>query len=93
MPNSIRLAVALKYVEDEQDAPVVVATGRGEVAQKIIDIAEKEDVPVYQDASLAQILSTLEVGTEIPPELYEAVAQVIAFVWQLDKKYVGRNRL
>ncbi len=89
MKKPVKLAVALKYDEEKEEAPVVVASGRGEIAKKIIEKATEEDVPVYTDESLAQVLESLEVGTEIPPELYEAVAQVIAFVWQIDSKHSG----
>jgi flagellar biosynthesis protein len=85
--KNVGLAVALKYDDDSGSAPVVVASGRGKVAENIIERAEKENIPTYRDESLVGLLASLEVGTEIPPELYEAVAQVIAFVWQLDKKY------
>ncbi len=88
MAELVRLAVALKYEDkDKEKAPVVIASGRGETAKKIIKTAEKEKVPVYTDESLAQVLGSLEIGTEIPAELYEAVVRVIAFVWQLDHKY------
>jgi flagellar biosynthesis protein len=83
----IKLAIALKYEEDGLGTPLVVASGRGEIAVKIIEKAQKEQVPVYEDQSLAQVLVSLEMGTEIPPELYQAVAQILAFVWQMDKKY------
>ena len=83
----IKLAVALKYEDDGAEAPVVIASGRGEIAEKIIRTAHQENVPVHQDESLAQVLVSLETGTEIPSELYQAVAQIIAFVWQMDKKY------
>lgn len=86
---ALSLAIALKYEEDEQAAPVIVASGRGEIAEKIVATAELGKVPVYQDEAMAQILASLEMGTEIPPELYEAVAHIIAFVWQIDKKYAG----
>ncbi len=89
MKKTVRLAVALKYKDEEGKAPEVLASGKGDAAEKIIKKAEEEDIHVYEDKSLAQILSTLEIGTEVPPELYEAVAQVIAFVWQLDSKYKG----
>lgn len=87
MKRPIKLAVALKYENDEQEAPVMIASGRGEIADKIISTAQQENVPVYQDQPLAQILASLETGTEIPPELYQAVAQIIAFVWKIDRKY------
>jgi flagellar biosynthesis protein len=89
MKKPVRLAVALKYDDEKGRAPEVLASGKGDAAEKIIKKAEEEGIHLYEDKSLAQILSTLEIGTEVPPELYEAVAQVIAFVWQLDSKYEG----
>jgi len=91
MKEPVKLAVALKYEDEGAEAPVVIASGRGEIAEKILEMAHQEKVPVYKDQSLAQVLTSLEMGTEIPPELYQAVAQVIAFVWQIDKKYSGGN--
>ena len=91
MKEPVKLAVALKYADDGLEAPVVIASGRGEIAEKILEMAHQEKVPVYKDQSLAQVLASLEMGTEIPPELYQAVAQVIAFVWQIDEKYSGGN--
>jgi flagellar biosynthesis protein len=91
MREPIRLAVALKYEEDGADAPMIVASGRGEIADRIVQTAKDKNVPVYEEPSLAQTLVSLELGTEIPPELYQAVAQVIAFVWRLDRKYTPGN--
>ena len=90
MQEPLKLAVALQY-DGEQDAPVVIAAGRGDIAAKLIAAAEQEQVPVYEDPALAQTLVSLPLGTEIPPELYQAVAQIIVFVWQLDKKYGGEG--
>ena len=87
MKKPIKLAAALKYEEDGTEAPIIIAAGRGEIAEKILEIAQQEKVPVHKDESMAQVLVSLETGTEIPPELYQAVAQIIAFVWQMDKKY------
>jgi len=87
MMKPIKLAAALKYEEKESGTPVIIASGQGEIAARILKIARKEKVPVYEDQLLAQVLVSLETGTEIPPELYQAVAQIIAFVWQMDKKY------
>ncbi|MGI6452760.1 MAG: EscU/YscU/HrcU family type III secretion system export apparatus switch protein [Syntrophomonadaceae bacterium] len=86
MQSMTLLAVALKCEENKDDAPTIVAGGRGEVAQRIIKTAEEEGVPIHHDEKLAEVLVSLEVGTLIPPELYEAVVQVIAFVWRLDGK-------
>ena len=87
MAELIRLAVALKYEQENKGAPIVIAAGKGEVAAKMLSIAREENVPIYADEVLAELLSQLEIGAEIPVELYSAVAEVIAFVWGLDKKY------
>lgn len=79
-----KTAVALSYdVGDE--APKIVATGVGEVADRIIEEAKKADVPFYKDSALAQTLSKLEIGEAIPPELYEVVAEILVFVDKMDK--------
>ncbi|MEW6622014.1 MAG: EscU/YscU/HrcU family type III secretion system export apparatus switch protein [Bacillota bacterium] len=85
--KKMKLAAALKYAQGEDDAPVVVAAGKGITAINIVQKALEEGVPVHEDADLAQILSSIEVGKEIPQELYLAVAEILAFVWKLDKKY------
>jgi flagellar biosynthesis protein len=77
-PEKRLLAVALRY--DEPDAPKVVAVGRGLVGQRIIDTAKTHGVPLESNAPLAQALSTIQVETEIPEQLYEAIAVIIAFV-------------
>lgn len=82
--NRIKSAVALQYNPDEE-APKIVATGKGRIADKIIEKAKESNVPVHEDAKLASTLSKLEIGDMIPPELYEAVAEVLVFVDAMDK--------
>ena len=77
-------AIALSY-DPEQDAPKVVASGKGALADKIIEKANEADVPVHRDDKLADTLSRLEIGDAIPPELYEAVAEILVFVDAMDK--------
>ncbi len=77
-------AVALAYNPGD-DAPKILASGKGAVAERIIEEAENADVPTYQDSSLADTLSKLEIGDAIPPELYEVVAQILVFVDGMDK--------
>lgn len=79
-------AVALKYDQKKDGAPRVVARGRGEIAEKIVEIAKANNVPLYEDKNLAQILEALDLETEIPPELYRAVAEVLAFIYRLNGK-------
>ena len=77
-------AVALSYDPDD-DAPKVVATGKGALADKIIEEAKQAKVPVHKDSKLADTLSRLEIGELIPPELYEVVAEILVFVDQMDR--------
>ena len=77
-------AIALAY-DPEEDAPKVIASGRGQLAEKIIEKAKEHDVPVHRDDKLADTLSRLEIGDMIPPELYEVVAEILVFVDAMDK--------
>ncbi len=79
-----KTAVALEYNPGEE-APKVIATGKGRIAEKIIEKGKESNVPVHQDNKLAETLSKLEIGDMIPPELYEVVAEVLVFVDQLEK--------
>jgi flagellar biosynthesis protein len=82
-----QLAAALRYHQDDPGAPVIIASGRGSTAERICDTARQAGVPVCEDQALAGILTSLEIGTEIPPQLFQAVAQIIAFVWRLDQEH------
>jgi flagellar biosynthesis protein len=77
-------AIALEYNPSE-DAPKVVASGRGLLAEKIIEKAKEANVPLHRDDKLADTLSRLEIGEMIPPELYEVVAEILVFVDAMDK--------
>jgi len=85
MDKSLK-AVALKYDGKRDQAPRVIAKGRGNIAEKIIDIAKEHHVPLYEDKNLIQILEALDLETEIPQELYRAVAEVLAFIYRLNGK-------
>ena len=84
-------AVALKYDMERDRAPRVVAKGKGHVAQNILAAGQKSAVPVYQNKTLVNMLMALEIDREIPPELYKAIAEVMAYVYRMDKKR-GGNR-
>jgi len=77
-------AIALSYNPDE-DAPKVIASGKGALAERIIEKAKEAEVPVHRDDKLADTLSRLEIGDMIPPELYEVVAEILIFVDAMDK--------
>ena len=79
-----KTAVAVAYNPGEV-APKILAVGKGEVAERIIETAKENDVPFYKDNKLAETLSKLEIGDAIPPELYEVVAEILVFVDDLDK--------
>ncbi|MCR4754862.1 MAG: EscU/YscU/HrcU family type III secretion system export apparatus switch protein [Lachnospiraceae bacterium] len=80
-----KTAIALEYNPNESEAPKVIATGKGLLAEKIIAEAKNADVPVHKDSKLAGTLSKLEIGEMIPPELYEAVAEILVFVDAMEK--------
>lgn len=82
--NKPRQAVALEY-NPQEDAPKVIASGRGKLAERIIERAQENDVPIHRDDKLADTLSRLEIGDAIPPELYEVVAEILVFVDAMDK--------
>ena len=79
-----KTAVAIAY-EPGEAATKILATGKGKVAEKIIETAKENDVPTYQDNQLADTLSRLQIGDMIPPELYEAVAEILVFVDDMDR--------
>jgi flagellar biosynthesis protein len=81
---TIPLAVALKY--EKPNAPRVIATGRGEIGRKIIDVARQNGIPLEKTPGLAVALSDVELGEEIPVELYRAVAEVLTFILRTSGK-------
>ncbi|MEM1450594.1 MAG: EscU/YscU/HrcU family type III secretion system export apparatus switch protein [Planctomycetota bacterium] len=85
-------AVALRHDRsDDARAPEVVAKGRGEIAERILDAAADAGVPIRRDADLLELLSIVEVGDEIPVEVYGVVAELVAFLWTLNEERRGAN--
>jgi flagellar biosynthesis protein len=84
--EKITKAVALKYDRKKDNAPKVVAKGRGPIAEKIIEVADENNVPLYEDQNLIEVLETLDLTTEIPPQLYQAVAEVLVFIYRVNAK-------
>jgi len=81
------VAVAIKYAFGEAgEAPKIVASGRGWVAQQIVELAEKNKVPLRKEKVLAESLAKIPVGVEIPPELWGAMAEILAQIYLLDQK-------
>ena len=79
-------AVALGYNRSQDNAPKVLASGAGEIANKIISLAKEHDIPIKEDNDLIEILSKVEVDQEIPPNLYKAVAEIFSFLYKITNK-------
>jgi flagellar biosynthesis protein len=77
---------ALKYKPNEDTAPKVVAKGSGWLADKILEVAKENRIPLKEDRQLVEVLSAIDLNREIPPELYKAVAEILAFVYRMTKK-------
>jgi flagellar biosynthesis protein len=84
MKEERKKAAALKYRQGVDAAPKVVATGRGWLAERIISLAREHGVPIHEDKALVEILSTLDMYEETPPELYRAVAEVLTFIYKIN---------
>lgn len=87
-PTRRQLAVALRYDEDKESAPRVIAKGSGDVARRILDLAEESNIPIRDDPDLVQSLAKLDLGQLIPSELYPAVAEVLAYVYRMNNRKV-----
>lgn len=85
------VAAALKYDAGKDLAPKVIAKGQGTVAEKIIELAKKNNIPIRSDPGLVQILSKLDIDQQIPVELYRAVAEILAFVYSANYRYRERS--
>lgn len=85
-------AVALRYKPGEDKAPTVAAKGAGYVAEKILELARKNQVPIRQDKDLVQLLSLLDLDAAIPPSVYKAVAEILAFVYRLNREKITGRR-
>lgn len=83
-PSARQIAVALGYDIGLESAPVIRAKGRDRGARRIIDLARESGIPLHEDAGLADVLIALPAGREIPPALYHAVAEVLAFIYSLN---------
>lgn len=82
--EKVKQAIALEY-DPSDEAPRVIASGKGVLAERIIERAKESSVPVHRDDKLADTLSRLDIGDMIPPELYEVVAEILVFVDSMDK--------
>ncbi len=85
------IAIALKYKKDEDSAPRVVAKGMRVKAERILAIAREAGVPIMRNVPLAHALNKLEIGDEVPEELYDAVAEVLNYVYALTQEQAGKG--
>ena len=85
--NKLDKAVALLYDQEKSDAPRVIASGRGVIAQKIIETARQAGIHIQEDPDLVEILSKVPVGKDIPVELYQTIAEILSFVYQINDKF------
>ena len=83
----LKKAVALQYDREKAAAPRVVASGRGEIAERILQTAREAGLPVREDADLLEVLARIPVGEEIPEDLYQVVAEILAFVYRVNGRY------
>jgi flagellar biosynthesis protein len=80
-------AAALKYKASEDNAPRMIAKGKGKIAERIIELAKEHDIPVREDPDLVEALMKLELNQFIPEELYKVVAEILAFIYRMSNKY------
>ena len=88
--NSQLRATALGYDQERDAAPRVLATGRGKIAQQIIDLAIANGIPLREDPILSAALANIDLNAEIPPELYAVVAEVFAYIYRIRDKRVPK---
>lgn len=84
-----RSAIAIRYDMEKDRAPKVVARGKGDMAERILSIAKEHKIPVREDPELIEALARLDVQEEIPPELYQVMAEVLTFIYRANKKKSG----
>lgn len=82
----MKKAVALRYNTEKENAPKVVAKGQGDIAKRIIKIAEENELPIKKDEDLVELLTKIEIDKEIPSNLYKAVAEVFSFIYNVTNK-------
>jgi len=92
MSERRREAAALRYDRGKDSAPRIVAKGKGVVADKILEIARRHGIPIREDRELIRMLASLDLYREIPPDLYKAVAEILAFLYSLNRGAGGAGR-
>ena len=85
--KKIKEVVALTYKQNLENAPTVIAKGKGVIAENLIKIAQEHHIPIQEDPSLVALLGQLDINESIPEELYQAVAEVFAFIYRIDQSH------
>jgi flagellar biosynthesis protein len=85
-PNKVQKATALGYDAEKDEAPRVLASGKGVVAEQILAIAKANGIPIREDPLLAEALAKVDIGDVIPPELYALVAEVLAYIYRIQQR-------
>jgi len=91
-PYKVKSAISLQYQKEINLAPKITARGEGWVAEKIIEIAQERNIPIRKDKDLLNLLSEIDVGREVPESLYKVVAELLAWVYQLNKNYPDSHK-
>ena len=91
-PYKVKSAISLQYQKEINSAPKITAKGEGWVAEKIIEIAQERNIPIRKDKDLLNLLSEIDVGREVPESLYKVVAELLAWVYQLNKNYPDSHK-
>ena len=89
--DRVKRAVALKYEPEKDGAPRMTAKGSGVIAERIIELARKEGIPIQEDPDLIGALIHLDFGEEVPPELYRAVAEILAFAYRMNRRLMHQE--
>lgn len=87
-----RRAVALRYDEDNESAPRVLAKGHGDIAERIIALAQEHGIPLHEDRDLVRLLGVLDLDIEVPPQLYRALAEVLAHVYRANSRLAEQRK-
>ena len=91
-PYKVKSAISLQYQKEINSAPKITARGEGWVAEKIIEIAQERNIPIRKDKDLLNLLSEIDLGREVPESLYKVVAELLAWVYQLNKNYPDSHK-
>ena len=85
-------AIALTYNQEKDSSPRIIGKGKGKIADKIIELAKENNIPIQEDASLTELIGKLNINEAIPAELYAAVAEIFAFIYRIDRE-IGKEQI